>query len=150
MTPPSKDSSNWRQATRLVRGATRRSGFMETSEALFMTSGYVYGSAEEAERAFTGEDKRFVYSRYSNPTVAMFEERLAGIEGAAVCHAVASGMAAVFSSLACFLRAGDRVVGSRALFGSCHYILNDLQCPSTPLLYRAATAGASRLRRSPR
>jgi len=121
-----KDEHNWRRATSLVRGATRRSGFMETSEALFMTSGYVYDSAEAAERAFTGEDKRYVYSRYANPTVSMFEERLAGLEGAGICHAVASGMAAVFASLACFLKAGDRVVGSRALFGSCHYILNDL------------------------
>ena len=116
----------WRQATRLVRGGTARSRFDETSEALFMTSGYVYGSAEEAERAFKGEDKRFVYSRYANPTVQMFEDRMAMIEGAAHCKGTSSGMAAVFASLLCQLKAGDRVVASRALFGSCQYIVAEI------------------------
>jgi O-succinylhomoserine sulfhydrylase len=116
----------WRQATRLVRGGTRRSPFGETSEALFMTSGYVYDSAEEAEGAFAGAEERFVYSRFANPTVAMFEERLALLEGARVCRATASGMAAVFAALACQLDAGDRVVASRALFGSCHYVVSEL------------------------
>ena len=118
--------NTWRQATRLVRGGTRRSPFAETSEALFMTSGYVYGSAEEAEGAFSGTEERFVYSRFANPTVAMFEERLALLEGASFCRATASGMAAVFAALACQLDAGDRVVASRALFGSCHYVVSEL------------------------
>ena len=116
----------WRQATRLVRGGTSRSRFDETSEALFMTSGYVYASAEEAERAFNGEYKRFVYSRYANPTVQMFEDRLAMLEGTTHCRATASGMAAVFGSLLCQLKAGDRVVASRALFGSCQYIIAEI------------------------
>ncbi|MDH5750162.1 MAG: PLP-dependent transferase, partial [Rhodospirillales bacterium] len=119
-------TQNWRQATRLVRGGTERSPFEETSEGLFMTSGYVYSSAEDAEQAFKGEKKRYIYSRYGNPTVAMFERRLALLEGATSCTATASGMAAVFASLACMLKAGDRVVASRALFGSCLYILNDI------------------------
>jgi len=118
--------NEWRQATRLVRGGTARSRFDETSEALFMTSGYVYGSAEEAERAFKGEDKRFVYSRYANPTVQMFEDRMAMIEGAAHCKGTSSGMAAVFASLLCQLKAGNRVVASRALFGSCQYIVAEI------------------------
>lgn len=119
-------SKNWRQATKLVRGGTTRSPFDETSEALFMTSGYVYDTAEAAERAFKGEDQRFIYSRYANPTVAMLEERLCLLEGAAYCRGTASGMAAVFSSLICQLRKGDRVVASRALFGSCHIIITEL------------------------
>ena len=121
-----KGNRSWRRATQLVRGGTDRSAFDETCEGLFMTSGYVYSSAEEAERAFKGEEKRFIYSRYANPTVAMFEKRLALLEGAKLCHATASGMAAVYAALACQLRAGDRVVASRALFGSCHYIVTEL------------------------
>ncbi len=120
------DETTWRAATRLVRGGTRRSGFDETCEALYMTSGYVYGSAEEAEEAFKGERARFVYSRFANPTVQMFEARLALLEGAALCKATASGMAAVFTSLACMLRAGDRLVSSRALFGSCQYVVSEI------------------------
>ena len=120
------DETNWGPATRLVRGGTRRSGFDETCEALFMTSGYVYSSAEEAEEAFKGERARFVYSRFANPTVQMFEARLALLEGAALCKATATGMAAVFTSLACMLRAGDRLVASRALFGSCHYVVSEI------------------------
>ncbi|MCB2100135.1 MAG: O-succinylhomoserine sulfhydrylase [Rhodobacterales bacterium] len=126
MTDNNTTPASWRQATRLVRGATARSGFAETSEALFMTSGYVYESAEEAEAAFKGERKRFVYSRYANPTVSMFEQRLALLEGAACCHGTASGMAAVFAALACSVKAGDRVVASRALFGSCQYIIAEI------------------------
>ena len=121
-----KGNRSWRRATQLVRGGTDRSPFDETCEGLFMTSGYVYSSAEEAERAFKGEQKRFMYSRYGNPTVAMFETRLALLEGAKRCFATASGMAAVFAALACQLKAGDRVVASRALFGSCHYIVTEL------------------------
>ncbi|MGF1608972.1 MAG: O-succinylhomoserine sulfhydrylase [Kiloniellales bacterium] len=119
-------ASSWRQQTRLVRGGLARSAFDETAEALYLTSGYVYGSAEEAEAAFKGESDRYIYSRYGNPTVSMFEERLAQLEGAEACRATASGMAAVFAALICQLRAGDRVVSSRALFGSCHYIIAEI------------------------
>ncbi len=115
-----------RPQTELVRGGLTRSGFDETSEGLFLTSGYVYPSAEDAEAAFTGEIKRYQYSRYANPTVAMFEERLRLIEGAEACYATASGMAAVFASILCQVKAGDRVVASRALFGSCNYIITEL------------------------
>ena len=104
---------DWRQQTRLVRGGLARSGFEETAEAIYMTSGYVYPSAEEAEAAFKGEVSRFVYSRYANPTVAMFEERLRLLEGAETCRGTASGMAAVFAALISQLKAGDRVVSSR-------------------------------------
>jgi O-succinylhomoserine sulfhydrylase len=113
-------------ATLLVRGGTERSAYEETSEALFLTSGFVYGSAAEAEAAFKQDGSRYVYSRYRNPTVTMFEERLRLIEGAEACRATASGMAAVFAALLCKLRAGQRVVASRALFGSCHYIVAEL------------------------
>src|SRR5207248_2610753 len=91
-----------------------------------MTSGFIYDTAAAAEQAFAQEGSRFVYSRYRNPTVAMFEERLRLLEGAEACRATASGMAAVFAALLCRLRAGQRVVSSRALFGSCHYIVADL------------------------
>ena len=114
------------EATNLVRGGLNRSQFDETSEALYLTSGYVYGSAAEAEAAFAGEHDRYIYSRYGNPTVAMFEERLRLLEGAEACLATASGMAAVFASLAALVSAGDRVVASRALFGSCHVILAEI------------------------
>ncbi|MBC8337628.1 MAG: O-succinylhomoserine sulfhydrylase [Alphaproteobacteria bacterium] len=120
------NSDQWRQATRLVRGGTERSPFSETSEGLFLTSGYVYGSAEEAEQAFAGEVERYMYSRYGNPTVAMFEKRLALLEGAETCVSTSSGMAAVFASLASQLEAGDRVVASRALFGSCLHIIKEI------------------------
>ncbi len=113
----------WRQQTELVRGGQVRGPFDETAEALYLTSGYVYGSAEEAEAAFKQEIDRFVYSRYGNPTVGMFEDRLRRLEGAEECRATASGMAAVFASLICQLKAGDRVVASRALFGSCEFII---------------------------
>ncbi len=116
----------YRRQTNLVRGGLVRSAFDETSEGLFMTSGYVYPSPEEAEAAFKGELKRYQYSRYANPTVAMFEERLRLLEGAEACYATASGMAAVFAALACRVNAGERVVASRALFGSCHYIIAEL------------------------
>ncbi len=118
--------SSWRPQTRLVRGGLKRSAFAETSEAIFVTSGFVYDSAEEAEDAFANRVDRFIYSRYDNPTVAMFEERLRLAEGAEACRATASGMAAVFASLACMVESGDHVVGARALFGSCLYILTDI------------------------
>ena len=126
MTRDPSDETKWRPATRLVRGGTRRSSFDETSEALFMTSGFVYGSAAEAEAAFKGECDRYVYSRFGNPTVQMFERRLALLEGATGCKATATGMSAVFTALACGLRAGDRLVSSRALFGSCHYVVSEI------------------------
>lgn len=116
----------FRRQTNLVRGGLARSAFDETSEALFLTSGYVYGSPEEAEAAFKGTVDRYVYSRYGNPTVGSFEERLRQLEGAEVCRATASGMSAVFAALMCQLKAGDRVVASRALFGSCLYIVAEL------------------------
>lgn len=109
-----------------VRGGLARSGFEETSEALYLTSGFVYASAEDAERAFTGEVDRFVYSRYGNPTVATFEERLRQLEGAQACYATGSGMGAVFTALAALLGAGDRVVAARGLFGSCFVILDEI------------------------
>ena len=115
-----------RPRTQMVRGGTWRSSHGETSEAIFMNSGYAYESAEAAEAAFVNPGSRFVYSRYASPTVNMFEERLRLIEGAAACRSTASGMAAVFAALLCQLRAGDRVVASRALFGSCHYIIAQL------------------------
>lgn len=120
---PLKES--WRPQTRLVRGGATRSPHGETSEGLFLTSGYVYESPEEAEAAFKGDKSRYIYSRYANPTVGMFEQRLALVEGAKHCVATSSGMSAMFASLACYVRAGDRVVASRALFGSCHYILTE-------------------------
>jgi O-succinylhomoserine sulfhydrylase len=117
---------DWGPDTLAVRGGTKRSDFAETSEGLFLTQGYVYTSAAEAEASFAGEVDHYVYSRYGNPTVTAFEERLRLIEGADDCFATASGMAAVFNSLIALLEAGDRVVASRALFGSCYIILNDL------------------------
>jgi O-succinylhomoserine sulfhydrylase len=125
LTPPPPPKS-WRPRTISTRGGLLRSQFQETDEAIFMTSGFVYGTAEEAEAAFAGEGLRFVYSRYANPTVSMFEERLRLIEGAEACRATSSGMAAVFASLACFVGAGDRVVASRALFGSCLHIIEKI------------------------
>jgi len=109
-----------------VRGGLLRSGFDETSEGLYLTSGYVYDSAAEAEQAFTGEIDRFVYSRYGNPTVAMFEERLRLIEGAEAAFATSSGMAAVFTGLGALLGAGDRLVAGRSLFGSCFVVCNEI------------------------
>ena len=102
------------QATIGVRGGLLRSGFDETAEAMYLTSGYVYESAAVAEQSFTGELDHFVYSRYGNPTVTMFEERLRMIEGAPAAFATASGMAAVFTSLGALLAAGDRLVASRS------------------------------------
>jgi O-succinylhomoserine sulfhydrylase len=127
-TAPGTDprAASWRRQTRLVRGGTRRSHNQETCEALYFTSGYVYDCAEEAEAAFKGDKKRFIYSRFGNPTVAMFEERMCALEGAEACRATATGMAAVFASLMCQLHAGDRVVASRALFGSCQFVVTEL------------------------
>lgn len=119
-------SSDWQPQTTLVHGGLHRSPHQETSEALYLTSGFVYDTAEEAEAAFKGDHKRYIYGRYGNPTVTAFEERLRLLEGAEVCKGTASGMAAVHAALICQLQAGDKVVASRALFGSCHYIINEL------------------------
>lgn len=116
----------YRRQTELVRGGLDRSQFRETSEGLFLTSGYVYDSAEQAEASFKGETDNFMYSRYANPTVGMFEERLARLEGAEDCRATSSGMAAVFSALACFLGHGKRIVASKALFGSCYIVCSEI------------------------
>ena len=116
----------WRPATELVHGGTLRSAFGEMSEAIFLTQGYVYPTAEAAEARFKGDDPGFVYSRYANPTVAMFEERMRLLEGAEAARATASGMAAVNTALAVLLSAGDHIVSARALFGSCLYIVEDL------------------------
>ncbi len=115
-----------RPATLGVRGGTMRSGFEETSEAIYLNSGFVYESAEAAEQAFTGEVDHFVYSRYGNPTVKMFEERLRLLEGAEGCYATASGMSAVFTALAALLGKGDRLVAARSLFGSCFVVCNEI------------------------
>src|SRR5215470_8268039 len=120
------DPKSWRPQTQAVRGGTKRSAFQETSEALYLTSGYAYDSAEQAFARFKGEDPGFQYSRFGNPTIAMFEERMALLEGAPAARATASGMAAVTASLLCFLKAGDHVVSARALFGSCHYVVAEL------------------------
>ena len=112
--------------TNLVRGGINRSQFNETSEALFLTSGFVYKSAQQAEAIFKGSKKGFQYSRYSNPTVEIFEKRLALLDGSEDCFATASGMAAIFFSLMCQLRAGDHVVSSSALFGSCKEIVKNI------------------------
>jgi len=122
----SPDAASWRPDTIAVRGGLQRSNFAETSEGLFLTQGYVYDDAAQAEGAFAGEVDHYMYSRYGNPTVSIFEERLRLLEGAQGCFATATGMAAVFNSLIAFLRAGDRVVAARALFGSCFVILDEL------------------------
>lgn len=115
-----------RPQTKLVRAGLSRSQFNETSEALYLNSGFVFDDAAQAEAAFKGENDSYIYSRYGNPTVSVFEERLAVLEGAEMCRATATGMAAVFASIACHVRAGERVVASRALFGSCHFILDQI------------------------
>jgi O-succinylhomoserine sulfhydrylase len=115
--------NNWRRSTRLVRTGLARSPNNETAEALYLNSGFVFNSAAEAEAAFKGENDVYMYSRYGNPTVTTFEERLAALEGAEMCRATATGMAAIFSALACQLKSGDRVVAARELFGACHHIV---------------------------
>ncbi len=112
--------------TLLVHAGTLRSEFNETSEALFLTQGHVYDSAEECERRFAGDEPGFLYARFSNPTVAMFEARMAALEGAEAARATASGMAAVTASLVGQVKAGDHVVAAKALFGSCLYIVQEL------------------------
>ena len=118
-----EDPNQWRPETKLVRGGLERSPHGETSEALYLTQGYVYASAELAEARFKGEAPGFVYSRYANPTNRMFEERMALLEGAEACRSTASGMSAVHLALMGLLKAGDHLVSGRALFGSCRWIV---------------------------
>ena len=120
-----KDWKGWRKQTLAVRGGQRRTAFQETSEALFLTSGYAYEGPEEAEDRFKGAPG-YTYTRYANPTVSMFEERMALLEGAPQARATASGMAAVTATLLCCLRAGDHVVAAKALFGAIRYVLEEI------------------------
>lgn len=117
------DPKTWQPATKLIRGGLNRSPFGETSEPIYLTQSFVYESAGAADARFAGDDPGFVYSRYANPTTQMFEERLALLEGAEFCRAVASGMAAVHVALTGLLKAGDHLVAGRALFGSCNWIV---------------------------
>src|ERR1700754_1002928 len=116
----------YRPETRLVHSGTLRSEFGETSEALFLTQGYVYNTAEQCEARFKGEDPGYIYSRYSNPTIGMFERRMIELEGAEAGRSTATGMAAVTTAVLAPLKSGDHVVASKALFGSCRYVVEDL------------------------
>ena len=127
-TDDSTASDSWAPETQLVHGGTLRSQFGETSEALFLTQGFVYASAEQAEARFKNEDPGYQYSRFGNPSVSMFEERMRLLEGAEEARATATGMAAVTAALMGYLKAGDHIVAARAMFGSCRYIVEDL-CP---------------------
>jgi O-succinylhomoserine sulfhydrylase len=122
----SAPTARYRPETRLVHAGTIRSEFGETSEALFLTQGYVYDTAEQCEARFKGEDPGYIYSRYSNPTIAMFERRMIELEGAEAARSTATGMAAVTTAILAPLKAGDHVVASKALFGSCLYVVQDL------------------------
>ncbi len=117
---------NWKPATQLVHSGTLRSQFGEMSEAIFLTQGYVYPTAEAADARFKGEEPGFIYSRYANPTVSMFEQRMCALEGAEDARATASGMAAVAAAILCSLKAGDHIVAARAVFGSCRWIVETL------------------------
>jgi O-succinylhomoserine sulfhydrylase len=123
--PATPTAKRYRPETRLVHAGTLRSEFGETSEALFLTQGYVYETAASAERRFKGEEAGYQYSRFSNPTVAMFEARMCALEGAQAARATATGMAAVTTALMGQLRAGDHIVAAKALFGSCRYVVED-------------------------
>jgi O-succinylhomoserine sulfhydrylase len=120
------DPRSWQQATALVHGGTLRSPFGETSEALYLNSGFVYETARDAELRFKGEQDGFIYTRFSNPTQSMFETRMALLEGSEAARATSSGMAAVNATFFSFLRAGDHVVSSQVLFGSCRYVIEEL------------------------
>lgn len=122
------DPSNWQVETHLVQGGILRSQFGETSESIFLTQGFVYDSSEQAEARFRNEDPGFQYSRFANPTVEMFEERMRLLEGAEEARGMATGMAAVTAALLSYLSAGDHVVAARAMFGSCRYVVETL-CP---------------------
>jgi O-succinylhomoserine sulfhydrylase len=122
---PASKTKTYRPETRLVHSGTLRSQFGETSEALFLTQGYVYPSAEECEARFSGKSPGYVYSRYSNPTMSMFEQRMAAFEGAEAARSTATGMAAVTTALMGLVRAGDHVVAAKALFGSCRWVVEE-------------------------
>lgn len=119
-------NNNWKPATQAVHGGITRSQFGETCEALYLTQGFVYDNAESAEARFNGEDDGFIYSRYANPTVDMFEKRMCLMEGAQDARATASGMAAVTSALACQVKAGDHIVAAKALFGSNRWVIENM------------------------
>jgi O-succinylhomoserine sulfhydrylase len=119
-------NTRYRPETRLVHSGTIRSEFGETSEAVFLTQGYVYQTAEQCEARFKGEDSGYIYSRYSNPTIAMFEQRMIELEGAEAGRSTATGMAAVTTAMLAPLKAGDHVVAAKAMFGSCRYVIEDL------------------------
>ncbi|HKU05503.1 MAG TPA: O-succinylhomoserine sulfhydrylase [Bradyrhizobium sp.] len=121
-----KSAARYRPETRLVHSGTLRSQFGETSEGLFLTQGYVYQTAEQCEARFKGQDPGYIYSRYSNPTIGMFEQRMIELEGAEACRSTATGMAAVTTAVLAPLKAGDHVVAAKALFGSCRYVVEDL------------------------
>jgi O-succinylhomoserine sulfhydrylase len=121
-----KQSGKWRAQTMAVRGGQTRTPFQETAEALFLTSGYAYEDAEEAEARFKGRAPGYQYTRFGNPTVSMFEARMAALEGAPVARATASGMAAVTATFLCALRAGDHVIAAKAMFGACRYVVEDI------------------------
>jgi O-succinylhomoserine sulfhydrylase len=121
-----KTTTRYRPETRLVHSGTLRSQFGETSEALFLTQGFIYDSAEQCEARFKGEDPGFLYSRFSNPNVSMFERRMIELEGAEAARATATGMAAVTTAILAPLKAGDHVVAAKAMFGSCRYVVEDL------------------------
>ena len=120
------DVNKWRPATQMVHAGTLRSSFGETSEALYLTQGFVYDSAEAAEARFKGEEPGFIYSRYANPTIDMFEKRMCALEGAEDARATTSGMAAVAMAVLCSLKMGDHIVAARALFGSCRWVIETL------------------------
>jgi len=121
-----EDPNTWDVETRLVRGGMARTPYGEVSEALFLTQSFAYESAGAADRRFSGDEPGYIYQRFGNPTTGIFEERLALLEGAEVCRATASGMAAVNAALMGLLRAGDHLVAGRALFGSCRWIVSEL------------------------
>jgi len=121
-----KKPGKWRARTQAVRGGQKRTAFQETAEALFLTSGYAYEAAEEAEARFKGESEGYQYTRFGNPTVSMFEQRMAALEGAPVARATASGMAAVTATFLCALRSGDHIIGAKAMFGACRYVIEDI------------------------
>ena len=125
---PKRREPDWdvNPQTAAVREGLARSGFGETSEALYLNSGFTYADSQEAVDSFTDETDHFLYSRFHNPTVAMFEKRLAAIEGAEHCVATGSGMAAMFASLACLVEAGDHIVASAAMFSSCHVVITEI------------------------
>ena len=125
-TKSASSTARYRPETRLVHSGTLRSQFAETSEALFLTQGFIYDTAEQCEARFKGEDPGFIYSRFSNPNISMFERRMIELEGAEAARATATGMAAVTTAILAPLKAGDHVVAAKAMFGSCRYVVEDL------------------------